>query len=56
MCSSSVVLAEKGLANVVFPLPHVSIFDGKAVHTGDYRTLGQEWHRPAERRNRFHNP
>lgn len=25
-------------------LPHTSTFDGKAVHTGDYHILDQEWH------------
>lgn len=46
------------LAAVTFILlvPHISIFDGKAVHTGSYHTLDQEWHHQAGMHNKFHNP
>lgn len=58
MHTSYVVLAEKSLANVSFILllPHISISDGKAVHTGNYHTLDQEWHHQVGRHNKFHNP
>lgn len=52
------MLAWKSPAAVTFILlvPHISIFDGKAVHTGNYHTLDQEWHHQAGRHNKFHNP
>lgn len=41
---------------MIFTLPHISIFDGKAAHTENNHILDQEWHHQVDRHNKFHNP
>lgn len=56
--TSYAVLAATSPADAIFilSLPHISIFDGMAVHTGNCHTLDQEWHHQVDTHNKFHNP